>query len=105
MLDYHDILVVEMWRHPPEFPLFPTRRSSDLFGGGDIAYGVLDVGRRHKQAEWRSEEHTSELQSLTNIVCRLLLEKKKLRNSDFGAAMDRTPGAIPEAASAPRGSH
>src|SRR5262249_58307760 len=25
--------------------------------------------------EWRSEEHTSELQSLTNIVCRLLLEK------------------------------
>src|SRR5258706_1051883 len=27
--------------------------------------------------EWRSEEHTSELQSLTNLVCRLLLEKKK----------------------------
>src|SRR5258706_11997678 len=27
---------------------------------------------------WRSEEHTSELQSLTNLVCRLLLEKKKL---------------------------
>src|SRR5258706_9978308 len=25
---------------------------------------------------WRSEEHTSELQSLTNLVCRLLLEKK-----------------------------
>src|SRR5438046_4506744 len=30
---------------------------------------------------WRSEEHTSELQSLTNLVCRLLLEKKKY-NSD-----------------------
>src|SRR5262249_56215520 len=29
----------------------------------------------------RSEEHTSELQSLTNIVCRLLLEKKKMTNS------------------------
>src|SRR5437016_9537960 len=27
-------------------------------------------------SDWRSEEHTSELQSLTNIVCRLLLEKK-----------------------------
>src|SRR5262249_57834082 len=27
--------------------------------------------------EYRSEEHTSELQSLTNLVCRLLLEKKK----------------------------
>src|SRR5438093_4548928 len=30
-------------------------------------------------AEGRSEEHTSELQSLTNLVCRLLLEKKKTR--------------------------
>src|SRR5262249_57116647 len=29
-------------------------------------------------AEQRSEEHTSELQSLTNLVCRLLLEKKKV---------------------------
>src|SRR5437016_11474032 len=29
------------------------------------------------KAEGRSEEHTSELQSLTNLVCRLLLEKKK----------------------------
>ena len=28
----------------------------------------------------RSEEHTSELQSLTNLVCRLLLEKKKIKN-------------------------
>src|SRR5438046_3942165 len=27
--------------------------------------------------KWRSEEHTSELQSLTNLVCRLLLEQKK----------------------------
>ena len=29
------------------------------------------------QPQYRSEEHTSELQSLTNLVCRLLLEKKK----------------------------
>src|SRR5438046_7863934 len=29
---------------------------------------------------FRSEEHTSELQSLTNLVCRLLLEKKKKKN-------------------------
>src|SRR5438093_9382566 len=40
-------------------------------------------GRRHArrggdgQGGHRSEEHTSELQSLTNLVCRLLLEKKK----------------------------
>src|SRR5437016_11461570 len=31
----------------------------------------------HVRAKYRSEEHTSELQSLTNLVCRLLLEKKK----------------------------
>ena len=30
---------------------------------------------------WRSEEHTSELQSLTNLVCRLLLEKKKQKQN------------------------
>src|SRR5438046_4046116 len=30
---------------------------------------------------WRSEEHTSELQSLTNLVCRLLLEKKKKKKT------------------------
>src|SRR2546427_9585942 len=29
------------------------------------------------RADWRSEEHTSELQSQSNLVCRLLLEKKK----------------------------
>src|ERR1035441_4762089 len=33
-------------------------------------------GRRPNRA-WRSEEHTSELQSLRHLVCRLLLEKKK----------------------------
>src|SRR5262249_62243652 len=32
---------------------------------------------RHDRNDPRSEEHTSELQSLTNLVCRLLLEKKK----------------------------
>src|SRR5438046_6812760 len=38
-------------------------------------------GRRCSPAEaQRSEEHTSELQSLTNLVCRLLLEKKKIKN-------------------------
>src|SRR5438093_9241794 len=39
----------------------------------------------------RSEEHTSELQSLTNLVCRLLLEKKKLLNSH---STDRRPRSI-----------
>src|SRR5687768_18113357 len=35
----------------------------------------LDYSRQH--GEWRSEEHTSELQSRLHLVCRLLLEKKK----------------------------
>src|SRR5829696_10577862 len=35
------------------------------------------TGRRRTAGTNRSEEHTSELQSLTNLVCRLLLEKKK----------------------------
>src|SRR5207249_10874701 len=35
----------------------------------------------HKEwLEWRSEEHTSELQSRFDLVCRLLLEKKKIKN-------------------------
>src|SRR5256886_5580703 len=34
-------------------------------------------GRRLGKKSWRSEEHTSELQSQSNLVCRLLLDKKK----------------------------
>src|SRR5437016_11462693 len=44
--------------------------------GAVNAAAHLPVGR-DADAEQRSEEHTSELQSLTNLVCRLLLEKKK----------------------------
>src|SRR2546425_7330957 len=36
-----------------------------------------DVRHRHRELDVRSEEHTSELQSLAYLVCRLLLEKKK----------------------------
>src|SRR5438270_9885920 len=43
-----------------------------------------DGGREHhgKQRAHRSEEHTSELQSQSNLVCRLLLEKKKKRKEN-----------------------
>src|SRR5205807_3239990 len=66
-----------MIRRPPRSTLFPTRRSSDLMGAG-----VFDLGWRGKivvtgEDRARSEEHTSELQSPCNLVCRLLLEKKK----------------------------
>src|SRR5256885_12179723 len=45
----------------------------DLFRVGDDGHRLGDVAR----FELRSEEHTSELQSPCNLVCRLLLEKKK----------------------------
>src|SRR2546426_3545961 len=67
-----------MIRRPPRSTLFPytTLFRSLLmvlvFGGGiTIALAFSPPGR------WRSEEHTSELQSPCNLVCRLLLEKKK----------------------------
>src|SRR5438093_6189779 len=37
----------------------------------------MGIWKEPVEDPWRSEEHTSELQSLTNLVCRLLLEKKK----------------------------
>src|SRR2546430_15509666 len=44
------------------------------------------AGLRHQsQRTVRSEEHTSELQSQSNLVCRLLLEKKKERNIPRGS--------------------
>src|SRR5436309_10141839 len=60
---------------------FPTRRSSDLAAiEGRIEHRpVLELAcvMHPDQLENRSEEHTSELQSRENLVCRLLLEKKK----------------------------
>src|SRR5437016_11427045 len=41
-----------------------------------IYFAVLQNTHKANDIIWRSEEHTSELQSLTNLVCRLLLEKK-----------------------------
>src|SRR5262249_59592766 len=95
--------------HPPVLHSFPTRRSSDLLfqmrfyalaiwraqgrvpsmlqliylGNGEIVRyqpDEADLLATERKVE-RSEEHTSELQSLTNLVCRLLLEKKKHHES------------------------
>src|SRR5690606_40130476 len=44
---------------------------------GDGRTGLAVSGRNYETNEARSEEHTSELQSRENLVCRLLLEKKK----------------------------
>src|SRR5436190_2766821 len=88
-----------MIRRPPESTLFPYTtlfRSLDAGAGRDaLEPGVRARGRgRWKAAERgavdafgrptpaeRSEEHTSELQSHSDLVCRLLLEKKKKSNN------------------------
>src|SRR2546430_10354710 len=73
-----------MIRRPPRSTLFPY---TTLFRSS-IARGVVTSGgsagrpgeKRFPGIRWRfsrSEEHTSELQSQSNLVCRLLLEKKK----------------------------
>src|SRR5437899_5197783 len=71
-------------RRPPRSTLFPYTtlfRSllPALFGATlEQTASVLGVGRATvARLQARSEEHTSELQSLRHLVCRLLLEKKK----------------------------
>src|SRR5262249_60080042 len=70
-----------MSRPPPRSTLFPYTtlfRSSvsPPHSAGCSSRWVISVRTRTGMTQ-RSEEHTSELQSLTNLVCRLLLEKKK----------------------------
>src|SRR5256885_6713589 len=68
-----------MIRRPPRSTLFPyTTLFRSNQGGEDIPVGPAVEGiRRGDRLSFRSEEHTSELQSPCNLVCRLLLEKKK----------------------------
>src|SRR5256885_5985709 len=78
-----------MIRRPPRSTLFPY---TTLFRSRAISQDV----RRVMQCDYaglslpdaenkRSEEHTSELQSPCNLVCRLLLEKKKHTHSSYAA--------------------
>src|SRR5437867_5131099 len=70
-----------MIRRPPRSTLFPY---TTLFRSGRGASARLPVRRRARERVARlgprSEEHTSELQSPYDLVCRLLLEKKKKKN-------------------------
>src|SRR2546428_8291752 len=85
-----------MIRRPPRSTLFPytTLFRSYLCGGSLREPAICPVGRRGRV---RSEEHTSELQSRSDLVCRLLLEKKKSNRSCSSSA--RLPSAT--ATSAP----
>src|SRR2546426_8960641 len=87
-----------MIRRPPRSTLFPyttlfrSRKPQRLAGARpdsdagahrpierrrEQRFHDYDRVRPHEDQGWRSEEHTSELQSPCNLVCRLLLEKKK----------------------------
>src|SRR2546427_7672824 len=84
-----------MIRRPPRSTLFPyttlfrsapllaalpassARRARVLPCGVDVER-FRPLARERAREELRSEEHTSELQSQSNLVCRLLLEKKKI---------------------------
>src|SRR5258706_10783155 len=71
-----------MIRRPPRSTLFPYTtlfRSRDVDLAAAALRATLGVDDDVVATTSRSEEHTSELQSLTNLVCRLLLEKKKKR--------------------------
>src|SRR2546430_11841539 len=75
-----------MIRRPPRSTLFPY---TTLFRSAHVGDARLireprrlAVEQRHDVCR-RSEEHTSELQSQSNLVCRLLLEKKKKQNKQY----------------------
>src|SRR6267143_5860544 len=63
-----------MIRRPPRSTLFPY---TTLFRSPAGLPRAWPRGRPRPASRWRSEEHTSELQSQFHLVCRLLLEKKK----------------------------
>src|SRR5947207_9751295 len=93
-----------MIRHPPRSTLFPYTTlfrsidgTTEVLAGdgsgrqrinqlrrGDV-FGEMGLVRRaERTADVRSEEHTSELQSHSDLVCRLLLEKKKRQHASSG---------------------
>src|SRR3989441_9738377 len=93
MIILHFIFFFLMIRRPPRSTLFPyttlfrsnqcAKRLGSVSAESEVPQGAADPfrGRPERFLEERvrprSEEHTSELQSLAYLVCRLLLEKKK----------------------------
>src|SRR5262249_61815877 len=88
-------------RRPPRSTLFPY---TTLFRSPEESWASCSARARQSprtSSSWqfpsigtarttksRSEEHTSELQSLTNLVCRLLLEKKKKKNNNVHTVLE-----------------
>src|SRR5438093_6915444 len=100
----------EKYSHHPLLASFPTRRSSDLscsrradsrhsvsserVAPSALRHSNSPVVSRSRRSDTRSEEHTSELQSLTNLVCRLLREKKKGDTTLNRTVYDARTGAV-----------
>src|SRR2546430_17156198 len=82
-LDGGDVVFFLMIRRPPRSTLFPytTLFRSERLPERCVVDGEIVIagpgGLEFDTLQLRSEEHTSELQSQSNLVCRLLLEKKK----------------------------
>src|SRR5262249_58844359 len=77
-LSLHDALPIcdaPAWRARPVIDEHPVGEEAAQRGLELVVVRINEAG--HDDGAARSEEHTSELQSLTNLVCRLLLEKKK----------------------------
>src|SRR2546421_8461275 len=84
-----------MIRRPPRSTLFPYTTLFRSHSALELAHALealagmakaMQLAPRtrkntRKSGVWRSEEHTSELQSRSDLVCRLLLEKKKTRHT------------------------
>src|SRR2546430_13440902 len=100
-----------MIRRPPRSTLFPyttlfrsrSRPGAPLHPGRSASPILRPVaaGRCGRPTRVRSEEHTSELQSQSNLVCRLLLEKKK-KNTFLNDIADKRESIPRYEARAPR---
>src|SRR5437762_10656385 len=98
-----------MRARPPRCSLFPYttlfRSEARLFAYAQAGYTIAlpliirTLGDLPGDRPTRSEEHTSELQSPMYLVCRLLLEKKKVARPSLGATFDAdgaSLGAMPD---------
>src|SRR2546429_3519503 len=95
-----------MIRRPPRSTLFPYTtlfRSHGLRSYRELPVRLAEFGKVHRYEPsgaphglMRSEEHTSELQSRLHLVCRLLLEKKKINLSESADTSScNVPAMIP----------